>query len=52
MVQQPLQGKGIALRSEPAHDANGPGGHKRLMAKGFTGMGIAQMQLHVGDRHP
>ena len=52
MVQQPLQGEGVALRSETAHHSNSTGRQKRLMAKGFTGMGVAQMQLHVGDRHP
>ena len=51
-MQQPLQGQAVAPGTETHHHTDGPIGEQGAMAKGFPGMGVAEMQLHIGDRNP
>ena len=52
MLHQPLQGQLIAHGSEATHHPQGLVGQMGVVAEGFTGMHVAEVQLHVRDRHP
>ena len=49
MLDQTLEGQGIAHGAEAAHHPNRSVRQQRPMPKALTGMGVAQMQLHVGQ---
>ena len=52
MIQQTLKSQVITEWSEATHHTNRTVSQEGLVAKEFTGMRVAQMQLDKGDRDP
>ena len=50
MAEQSAQGKAVASGSEAADHTHSALSQKRVMAELFTGMGVAEVQFHIGDR--
>ena len=49
MAEQSVQGKAVAGGPEAADHTHSAISQKRVMAELFPGMGVAEMQFHIGD---
>ena len=52
MTDQPLERQRIAHGSKAGDHTHGTVREMGTMAERFTGMGVAEVQFHVGNRNP